>query len=194
MGLSLIVAIGAQNAFILKQGLRRKYVFTLCSICAFSDALLIAAGVFGFALIVETMPIVQKYALIGGVVFLAGYGGKSFWSAFKKDATLAANGGGDLPLGIAVPVCLALTWLNPHVYLDTVVLMGSVAAQFPSQRYQFALGACLASFLFFFSLGYGARVLSPLFRKPLAWKALDFFIGLVMWYIAASLLHAYLFA
>ncbi len=192
LGLSLIMAIGAQNAFILKQGLRKEYVFTLCSICAISDALLIGAGVFGFALIMEAVPVVQNYALVGGVIFLLFYGGKSFWSAFKKNEILAANGSSGLPFLTAVSVCLALTWLNPHVYLDTVVLIGSVAAQFPAQRYQFALGACLASFLFFFSLGYGARVLSPLFKNPFAWKVLDFLIGLVMWYIAAGLVHTYL--
>lgn len=203
LGLSLIVAIGAQNAFILKQGLRKEYVFTLCSICAISDALLIGAGVFGFALIVEAVPRLQRFALIGGLIFLVLYGGRSFWSAWTKNEKLAVDGahgghstlgGSGLPLLRAVAICLALTWLNPHVYLDTVVLIGSVAAQFPGEKYPFALGACLASFLFFFSLGYGARIVSPLFQKPLSWKVLDVLIGLVMWYIAAGLLHTYVFA
>ncbi|PIE56451.1 MAG: amino acid transporter [Desulfobulbus propionicus] len=193
LGFSLILAIGAQNAFLLKQGLRREYVFLLCLLCAGSDALLLSVGIFGFAWIAEKIPYVEKYALVGGVAFLLFYGAKSFWSALKKDEALIAAQDKKTPLIAAVLTCLAFTWLNPHVYLDTVLVMGSISTQFPQQKYQFFSGAVLASFLFFFLLGYGARLLSPLFRQPVAWKILDVLIGGVMWFIAGTLLTNSLF-
>ncbi len=194
LGLSLILAIGAQNAFILKQGLRREHVFILCLICALSDALLIALGVFGFAWVAAHLPAIEPVARYGGALFLFIYGARGFHAAFFSNATLVADASSGTPLATAVLACLAFTWLNPHVYLDTFVLLGSVSTQFPAEKVQFALGATSASFLFFFTLGYGARLLAPLFKRPGAWKALEFLIGVVMWSIAFSLIRADLFS
>ena len=187
LSFGLILAIGAQSAFILKQGLKREYVFILCLICAISDALLIALGVFGFALMINILPAVDMIARVAGAIFLLVYGATSFYKAFKNNESLNANGASKTTLVIAVLTCLALTWLNPHVYLDTFVLLGAVSTQYPDEKYQFALGAAIASFVFFFSLGYGARFLAPIFNKPSAWKVLEFIIGCIMWLIAINL-------
>ncbi|MCS5592718.1 MAG: LysE/ArgO family amino acid transporter [Gammaproteobacteria bacterium] len=188
LSFGLILAIGAQNAFILKQGLRREYVFILCLICAISDALLIALGVFGFVLMVNILPAVSMIARVAGAIFLLVYGAISFYKAFKNNESLYANGASKTTLVSAVLTCLALTWLNPHVYLDTFVLLGAVSTQYPNEQYQFVLGASMASFIFFFSVGYGARFLAPIFNKPSAWKVLEFIIGGIMWIIAISLI------
>ena len=187
LGFSLILAIGAQNAFVLRQGIRREYVLPVVLTCAISDAILIAAGVAGFGYLVQQVPWLHTVMLIGGVAFLVTYGARAFWSAFKGQSALAAEGQQGRSMGQVVGVCLAFTWLNPHVYLDTVVLIGSIAAQYEN-RLLFALGAMSASFVFFFSLGFGARLLAPLFARPVAWRWLDAIIGVVMWAIAASLL------
>ncbi|APX24048.1 MAG: amino acid transporter [Rhodobacteraceae bacterium] len=187
LGLSLIVAIGAQNAFVLRQGLLRSHVFTVCLICALSDALLILLGVTGFGALTTAVPGLETAMRWLGAAFLIWYGARSLFAAWRGGETLRA-GGAD-PAGsrrAAILTCLAFTWLNPHVYLDTVVLLGAVSAQY-EPRAAFAAGAMIASFLFFFSLGYGARALGPLFEKPLAWRVLDLLIGLVMWAIAARL-------
>ena len=189
LGFSLIVAIGSQNAFVLKQGLKREHVFVICLLCATSDALLITAGVSGFSVIISSTPWIEQVARYGGALFLGLYGAKSFWSSFTHDGVLAPAENGKNSVGAVVLTCLAFTWLNPHVYLDTVVLLGAVSAQFPGEQTAFTLGAVLASFVFFFSLGYGARVLSPVFQRPLSWKILDFLIGIIMWAIAFSLLR-----
>ena len=194
LGLSLILAIGAQNAFILKQGLRREHVFILCTICALSDALLITLGVFGFAWIAAQLPAIESAARYGGAAFLCFYGARSFHAAFRSNATLEADATSGTPLATAVLACLAFTWLNPHVYLYTLVLLGSVSSQFPDEQRQFALGATSASFLFFFTLGYGARLLAPIFKRPGAWRVLEFLIGCVMWTLAFSLIRADLFS
>ena len=187
LGFSLIIAIGSQNAFVLKQGLKREFVFIICLICAVSDAVLIAIGVSGFYVIINQLPWVEPMARIGGGIFLLIYGLKSFWSAFTHTGNLTAAKKSAPSLALAVSTCLAFTWLNPHVYLDTVVLLGSISTQYVGHKMEFALGAVLASFLFFFSLGYGARLLAPVFEKPLAWKVLDFMIGIIMLSIAARL-------
>lgn len=187
LGLSLILAIGAQNAFILKQGLRREHVFVLCAICAISDAILITFGVFGFALVASKLPLIEPFARFGGALFLFIYGAKSFWAAWCSSATLAASDTSANSLTSAVLTCLAFTWLNPHVYLDTFVLLGSISTQYSQEKNQFALGAASASVFFFFSLGYGARLLAPIFQKAIAWKILEVVIGVVMWTIALSL-------
>lgn len=194
LGLSLILAIGAQNAFILKQGLRREHVFILCTICALSDALLITLGVFGFTWIAAQLPAIESAARYGGAAFLFFYGARSFHAAFRSNATLEADATSGTPLATAVLACLAFTWLNPHVYLDTLVLLGSVSSQFPDEQRQFALGATSASFLFFYTLGYGARLLAPIFKRPEAWRVLEFLIGFVMWTLAFSLIRADLFS
>ncbi|MAC76627.1 MAG: amino acid transporter [Rhodobacteraceae bacterium] len=186
LGLSLIVAIGAQNAFVLRQGLRRDHVFAVCLTCALSDALLIAGGVSGFGTLADRWPWFAEVMRFGGAAFLVFYGLRSFHSAWAGGERLEAAGQGRARLAPVLGTVLALTWLNPHVYLDTVVLLGSVSAQYPSAL-GFALGAAIASFAFFFALGYGARLLAPVFARPRAWQVLDIGIGVVMWAIAAKL-------
>lgn len=186
-GLALIMAIGAQNAFVLRQGIRREHVFVVCLICALSDALLIALGVGGLGAISGFAPWVLPLMRWGGVAFLLAYGARAFWSAWKGGDALEATGAAETKLSKVVLTIVALTWLNPHVYLDTVVLLGSIAAQFGEDRWIFAAGGILGSFLFFFTLGYGARLLAPVFAKPMAWRVLDVLVGLVMWSIALGL-------
>jgi L-lysine exporter family protein LysE/ArgO len=188
LGLSLIMAIGAQNAFVLRQGIRRSHVLAVCLTCALSDAILIAAGVAGFGRLTQAAPWIEPVMRWGGAAFLIVYGARSFLSAWRGGAVLVTEGQGVEALGPVLATCLALTWLNPHVYLDTVVLLGAVAAQY-EDRLGFALGAMTASFVFFFTLGYGARRLAPLFARPQAWRVLDCGVGLLMWTIAASLIR-----
>ncbi|WP_022712209.1 LysE/ArgO family amino acid transporter [Pseudochrobactrum sp. AO18b] len=188
IGLSLIVAIGAQNAYILRQGLLRQHVFILCLICALSDALLIAAGVAGLGTLIAKSPSLITVVTVGGAAFLFWYGLSAFRRAMHPDGLRAGNGGA-VSLKAAVGTCLALTFLNPHVYLDTVVLVGSLSARFEGQaRLAYGLAAITASFVWFFSLGYGARLLQPFFANPSAWRILDCIIGIIMWAIAFSLL------
>ncbi|WP_319826119.1 LysE/ArgO family amino acid transporter [Thalassovita sp.] len=187
LGLSLIMAIGAQNAFVLRQGIRHEHVFAVALTCALSDAILIAAGVSGFGILVTKLPLLEPVMRWGGAAFLIVYGARAFLAAWKGGEHLDAATQGRASLKGVLATCLLLTWANPHVYLDTVVLLGSVAAQY-QDRLAFALGAMFASFLFFFSLGYGARMLAPLFARPAAWRALDIFVGCIMWTVAASLL------
>jgi len=189
LGFGLILAIGAQNAFVLRQGLRREHVLAVVLTCAVSDAVLIAAGVAGFGWLAAEVPWLRAVMTWGGAAFLVVYGALSFRAAASPGALRAAGTGGG-SLRAAVLTCLALTWLNPHVYLDTVVLLGSVSAQYPGQALAFGAGAVTASFAFFFSLGYGARLLAPIFARPAAWRVLDVAVGLVMWGIAAKLLLA----
>lgn len=188
LGLSFIVAIGAQNAFVLRQGLYRQHVFWVCLVCALSDAILILIGVFGLSFVIKVIPSIEWVMRYVGSAFLFCYGLKSFWQAFKSNHALQVSGGVKQSLKTVLVICLALTWLNPHVYLDTVLLLGSIASQYPNQQVYFAVGAILASFCFFFSLGYGSAFLRPIFAKPLSWKILDILIGVVMWLIAISLL------
>ena len=187
-GAGLIIAIGAQNAFVLKQGIMKNHVFVTALICSLVDALLICAGVGGFGVILTSNLLLLSISRWGGAVFLFYYGFRSFRAVFKSES-LTINIGPERPnLRMTLATVLALSLLNPHVYLDTVVLLGSIGAQFPpSERLYFALGAMLASFVWFFGMGYGARYLAPLFQKPLSWKVLDFLIGCIMWTIALSL-------
>ena len=187
LGLSLILAIGAQNAFVLRQGLMGRHVAAVCLTCAASDAILIVAGVAGFGWLVEAAPWVEPVFRWGGVAFLAAYGAMAFRSAWRGGGALRAAEAAGAGLRATVATCLALTWLNPHVYLDTVVLLGSVAASQEGSRWAFGAGAVTASFAFFFALGYGARALRPVFARPAAWRALDAGVGLVMWTIALRL-------
>ncbi len=187
LSLTLILAIGAQNAFVLRQGLRREYVFWVCLTCAVSDGILIAAGVAGFGALSEAVPWFETLMRYGGAGFLIWYGFQNARSAWRGGEVLEAEGNSSQSLRRAILTLLALTWLNPHVYLDTVVLLGSISAQY-SDRLSFGIGAVMASFVFFFSLGYGARLLSPLFAKPRSWQVLDAIIALTMWAIAAKLL------
>lgn len=188
LSISLILAIGAQNAFVLKQGLKQQHVFVVCLICALSDALLIAAGVAGFGIMVQKFPLIEQIARYAGALFLFFYAAVSFKSASISDHILKAEGEEVGNVFSAVLTCLAFTWLNPHVYLDTVVLLGSVSTQYPGQQLAFGAGAVSASFVFFFTLGYGAKLLIPMFKKPKAWKVLDFLIGFIMLALGISLL------
>ncbi|GIT90551.1 amino acid transporter [Jannaschia pagri] len=186
LGLSLILAIGAQNAFVLRQGLRGQHVLPVVLTCALSDAVLIVAGVAGFGALVEAMPGIVDLFRWGGAAFLTAYGARALWSAWCGGNSLeaGAEAGG---LRRAVLTCLALTWLNPHVYLDTVMLLGSISTQAQSPG-AFGVGAVLSSFTFFFSLGYGAALLRPVFARPMSWRILDVGIALIMWAIAARLI------
>ena len=187
LGFSLILAIGAQNAFVLKQGLKGEHVFLVCLICAASDAILILIGVSGFHVLVASFPSLVTIARFGGAAFLLVYGLLSFYNAIRLDHGLLPSEIKSSSAWQSALTCLAFTWLNPHVYLDTVVLLGSVSTQFGADVTWFAGGAMLASFVFFFGLGYGARLLRPVFATARAWRVLDFLIGGIMWGIALRL-------
>ena len=187
-GGGLIIAIGAQNAFVLSQGVRKNHVLPIVLICCFCDMILIGVGVSGTGRLIAGSSLLTSVATIGGAAFLLFYGLRSFISAFNG-GQLETNGSDYRTLKSAVTATLAVTLLNPHLYLDTVVLMGSISSGFPeSGRYLFGAGAITASFIWFFSLGFGGGLLAPLFRKPLAWRILDSFVGITMWAIACSLL------
>ena len=187
LGLSLILAIGAQNAFVLKQGIKKQHVFLVCIICALSDAVLIFVGVSGFGYVVERYQVIKTAALWGGFVFLSIYGLRSLYSAFSASHTLTSGDEEARGAAKTALLTLAFTWLNPHVYLDTALLLGSVSTKFGERAGLFGVGAMCASFAFFFSLGYGARFLAPLFQKPAAWKILEFFVGVTMITLGAML-------
>jgi L-lysine exporter family protein LysE/ArgO len=191
MGLGLIVAIGAQNAFVLRQGLRGEHVLAICLTCAVSDAALILLGVTSFARIAQVLPWLDPFLRYGGAAFLVWYGARSLRAALRSTDALAVPGtGAPQKLGQALLTCLALTWLNPHVWLDTVVLLGTISTRYAGEQTAFAAGAMSASFLFFFSLGYGAALLRPVFASPRAWRVLEGVIAAVMWAIAAKLVFA----
>ena len=188
IGGGLIIAIGAQNAFVLSQGVRRNFPVQTAIVCSLCDGLLILIGVSGVGALVATNPLLAQWATWLGAMFLFWYGGRSFRSALQ---------GGSLDASAeAIPsrrkllfATLALTLLNPHVYLDTIVLLGGFSGQLtPAERYLFGAGAMTASVIWFFSLSLGAGFLAPLFRKPVAWRFLDGLVCLTMWGIALSLL------
>ncbi|MBX4900804.1 LysE/ArgO family amino acid transporter [Rhizobium bangladeshense] len=189
MGLSLIVAIGAQNAFILRQGLRNEHVFAVCLACALSDAALIVLGVTSLQRIAGLLPWLDPVMRYGGATFLAWYGAKSLYSALRSSAALTAAEAETASFSRTLVTCLALTWLNPHVYLDTVVLLGTISTRYPGEQASFALGAVTGSFLFFFSLGYGATWLRPIFSKPSSWRMLETLVAATMWIIAFKLIR-----
>ncbi|QXT40896.1 LysE/ArgO family amino acid transporter [Gymnodinialimonas ceratoperidinii] len=188
VSISLILAIGAQNAFVLRQGLQRQHVALVVTICALTDALLIGVGVFSIGWMTSEAAWLGDALLYGGAAFLIFYGAKSFHSAWTGSGALKAAGEVVQSWQTAALTCIAVTWLNPHMYLDTVVLVGSVSAQYPDAKLTFWLGAVLASFTFFVSLGFGARLLAPVFATRRAWIVLDIFVGALMWAIAAKLL------
>jgi L-lysine exporter family protein LysE/ArgO len=189
MGLSLIVAIGAQNAFILRQGIKRQHVFAVCLTCGLSDAILIFLGVTSLQQVAAMLPWLDPAMRLGGAAFLVWYGAKSLYSALRSSGTLSVEEEAPSSFWPTFATCLALTWLNPHVYLDTVVLLGTIATRFPGDEMLFAAGAMSASFLFFFALGYGAKWLRPVFSKPAAWRVLDLVIAAIMFLIAYRLLR-----
>ncbi len=184
IGAGLIIAIGAQNVFVLTQGIRRQYQWIVPFICSICDCLLIIAGAAGVGAVIATNPILAKYAAWGGAIFLLWYGSCSLRSAFRTNI-LESGSLVRSTLKSVVVTTLALTLLNPHVYLDTVVLLGSISGQFEGMnRFAFALGACTASICWFFTLSYAGSLLQPVFRRPITWKVLDIFIWLTMWTIA----------
>jgi L-lysine exporter family protein LysE/ArgO len=187
LGLGLIVAIGAQNAFVLRQGLRLEHVAAVVAVCALSDLALIMAGVLGAGAALSEVPWLVPVVCFAGAAFLLGYGVLAARRALRPGALLPDAAGTRAGLAATVGTCLALTWLNPHVYLDTVVLLGSMASTFGEHRWQFAAGAGLGSVLWFTALGFGARLLRPVFARPAAWRVLDGGIALVMTALAVSL-------
>jgi len=186
-GLSLIVAIGAQNAFVLRQGLRGEHVLPVVAVCAASDAVLIAAGVGGLGAVVQRAPTVLRVVSLAGAAFLLWYAVQAARRAVRPAALVAAADGMRAGLVPTVLTCVALTWLNPHVYLDTVVLLGSLASSWGADRWAFGAGAAVGSVGWFTGLGFGARLLRPVFARPAAWRVLDAAIAVVMTAIALSL-------
>lgn len=205
LGFSLIVAIGAQNLFVLRQGIRREHLLAVVAVCALSDAALILLGVSGIGLVLQAVPWLIVVVRWAGAAFLVGYGLLAARRALRPSgATLHLETSASLPaptaggttvqtrparttLAATVLTCLALTWLNPHVYLDTVFLLGSVASTHGDGRWAFAVGACIASLVWFSALGYGARFLGRWLDTPRAWRILDGVIAVVMFAIALSL-------
>lgn len=186
---SLIIAIGSQNAFVLRQGLKQEYIWLVVFICAFSDALLIALGAGGMGTLIAQFPLLTKLASWLGAAFLCGYAIFSLRSAYKGNHLTLDDPQSTLSRHKVIMMTLAFTFLNPHVYLDTIILLGSIAAQYEAHaRMIFALGAMTASFGWFFALGYGARVLRPLFQQARAWRILDIIIAVIMLWLAWSLL------
>jgi L-lysine exporter family protein LysE/ArgO len=190
LSLGLIVAIGAQNAFVLRQGLRREHVGSVVLFCAVADAVLITAGVLGMAHALGERPNLARALALAGAAFLAVYGWRALRRARKPGELRASEGGTGLSLTAAVSQAAAFTLLNPHVYLDTVLLVGSIGAQQPAGlRTWFVAGACAASLFWFGLLGFGARWLAPWFAKPKAWQLLDGLIGLTMLALSALLVQ-----
>ena len=194
MGGGLIVAIGAQNAFVLTQGVRRNHHLAVALLCIVCDVVLIGLGVTGVGMAVASSPLLGTVAAWGGAAFLVWYGLGAFRSAWRGGSMAAEEEPGEATgdaLGRTLWLTLAVTLLNPHVYLDTLVLMGSVAGQFGSpERYVFGLGAMTASAAWFLALSLGGQVLAPAFRRPFTWRILDILVGLTMWTIAASLIRS----
>ncbi len=188
LGLSLIVAIGAQNAYVLRQGIRGEYVAAVVAVCMLSDLVLIGAGVAGTGSIVAGRPGLLAVVRYLGSAFLLGYGLLAARRALRGQQLVTGTGGGATSLGAAIGAALALTWLNPHVYLDTVMLLGSIAGTHGDQRWWFGGGAALASICWFVGLGYGARLLRPVFARPNSWRVLDGLIAVMMTVLAVSLL------
>jgi L-lysine exporter family protein LysE/ArgO len=187
-GASLIIAIGAQNAYVLRQGLRREHVLPIVLICIVSDAVLIAAGVAGIGAVIKAAPLALEIVRWAGFAFLLLYALFAARRALHPERLEAANGVGAVTLWAAVATCLALTWLNPHVYLDTILLLGSLSASHGDPgRWVFGAGAVLASILWFGMLGFGARFLAPVFARPVAWRVLDGAIAVLMVVLAVLL-------
>ena len=187
LSISLILAIGAQNAFVLRQGLRRAHVGPVVAVCCASEAVLIFSGVAGFGVIVEAAPWALDVMRWGGAAFLVVYGLRSLRAASANKDALTPDGKAEQSLRSALITTALLTWANPHVYLDTVGLIGAVSTTYDSGRWLFGSGALTASCVFFITLGYGARVLAPFFARPKAWAWLDGFVGITMLGLAVKL-------
>jgi L-lysine exporter family protein LysE/ArgO len=185
-GLALIIAIGAQNAFVIRQGLQRQHVLTVVLLCAISDALLIAAGTAGLGKAIDSAPEVLEIVRWFGVTYLIFFGLKSIRSAFRHNSLTLEQGTAVSRKKIILTV-LALTFLNPHVYLDTVIFLGSIANQFPAEKWLFSSGAMTASFFWFFSIGYGSTMAARFMVKVIFWKILDLAVAAIMFTLAAYL-------
>ena len=187
---SLILAIGAQNMMVLRQGLAREHIFWVCLFCALSDAILIIAGVLGFGALIDQFPNVITLIKWGAVAFLLAYAALRLWAAYQGNCEAQVAGKAQ-PLGAVIAAIFAVTWLNPHVYLDTLALIGSISTQYQGvAKLAFTLGAVTSSFTFFFGLGYGARIFAPYFTSPKMWRGLDVAIAIVMIAIAIGLIQA----
>jgi L-lysine exporter family protein LysE/ArgO len=189
-GLALIIAIGAQNAFVLRQGLKRQNIFAVVLFCAVADAVLIGAGILGLGAVIESVPWLLVGLRFGGAAYLVWFGISSIRRAISP-STLEASGQSKSNLAKAIGTAAALTFLNPHVYIDTVILLGSIGNQFVNDRWWFWLGASIGSFVWFFGLGYFARVLAPFTSSMKFWRILDSLIALVMFFIAGYLLFGF---
>lgn len=187
-GAALIIAIGAQNSFVLRQGIRREHVLPIVLVCAGADALLIVLGIAGLGALIQSVPYLLEVTRYGGASFLVAYGFVAARRALQPHQ-LTVDSGVGTSRRAAIATCLAFTFLNPHVYLDTVILLGSLANQWGENgRWVFGCGAAAASFVWFFALGYGASLLGPLFRKAGAWRVLDSLIALIMFGLGMALL------
>ncbi|WP_199904908.1 LysE/ArgO family amino acid transporter [Nocardioides sediminis] len=186
-GLALIVAVGAQNAFVLRQGIRGEHVLPVIVVCMLSDVVAITAGVAGFGVVLERWPAVLPVAQVGGGLYLLAFGVQSAMRAWRPVA-LDAEGGSSMTVRRAVLLTLALTWLNPHFYLDAILMLGTVANSFDDQRWWFCAGALAASAVWFPTLGFGARALRGVFARPSAWRVLDSGIAVVMGALGVGLL------
>jgi L-lysine exporter family protein LysE/ArgO len=185
LSLSLILAIGAQNAFVLRQGLRGEHVALVVAVCVAADAILVTAGIAGLGAAIEARPGLLQAIRWGGAAFLAVYGTRALVSAIRGGQSLeAGQGAGDARAAFAT--VMALTWLNPHVYVDTLVLLGGIGATAPDPL-AYGIGAVAVSAAFFSALGWGARLLRPVFARPVAWRLLDLSVALIMWAVALTL-------
>lgn len=187
-GLSLILAIGAQNAYVLRQGILGQRIFLVCLTCALSDALLILIGVLGMDSLQTALPSFAQIMRIGGALFLSVYGILRLISAWRGGHQLKQSQSNTTSIRRVLLTTLAITWLNPHVYIDTVLLLGTIAANFAPYQLIFGAGATVASFTFFFSLGYGAKLFAPWLSRPKVWRVIELLIGLFMLYLAIHLL------
>ena len=186
LSLSLIVAIGPQNAFVLRQGLMKKHVFPIVLFCTLSDIILITLGVFGFGVIISGLTWLSKYMFFVGGIWLTMYGILRIKEAYIAESYIENLNSDKTSLKLALTNCAALTWFNPHVYIDTLILIGTVSVKYEDNLF-FCAGAGFASLLFFFSLGFGARILSPLMSSRKAWQVLDAIIAIIMFVIAYSM-------
>ncbi len=192
LGFSLILAIGAQNSFVLRQGLMGRHVFTVALFCSLSDAILIVIGVTGISIFLNNfIYLVSDWLFAVAAIWLTGYGLLRLKDAIKGNSALVTEGISNNGIASTLSALVVLTFANPHVYLDTVILIGSVSQQFPDDtKLAYVLGASIASFVFFFSLAYGAKFLSPIMQRPLAWRALDSFIAFIMFTLAIKMAHS----
>ena len=190
LSFSLILAIGPQNAFVLRQGLLKQHVLPIALFCTLSDVTLISLGIFGFGSIISDFDNFSQYMFVIGGVWLSGYGLLRLKGAYLAESFLEASNEQKSDIKLVLTNCAVLTWFNPHVYIDTLILIGTVSIRFEDPLY-FGLGACLASFIFFFSLAFGARLLSPFMSSKKAWQILDLVIASIMFVLAFSMFQEF---